>query len=200
MLGLEDTGISKPKTQQQPQTVGYKDIQHLAFGFRHIVEIDHLHGLVNLKKLQLDNNCLTKIENLDHLVCKPFTPHLARQDVHTMSCLWARLQVNLTWLDLSFNNISKLEGLSKLTKLTDLSLFSNKLERIENIQTLQELIVLSVGNTACMPSSLLHVQTMCMTNLSGLAFGCVPARSLCLHCCHSLQRMSLPGVCSFCWG
>ena len=71
--GLEGSDIAKPNTQQQPQTVGYKDIQHLAFGFRHIVEIDHLHGLVNLKKLQLDNNCLTKIENLDHLVCKPST-------------------------------------------------------------------------------------------------------------------------------
>lgn len=70
MHELEDAVIHKPSTQQQPQTIGYKDIQHLAFGFRHIVEIDHLHGLVNLKKLQLDNNCLTKIENLDHLVCK----------------------------------------------------------------------------------------------------------------------------------
>lgn len=70
---LEDVVINKPSIQQQPQTVGYKDIQHLAFGFRHIVEIDHLHGLVNLKKLQLDNNCLTKIENLDHLVRKLFS-------------------------------------------------------------------------------------------------------------------------------
>ena len=68
--GLEDISIIKPDIQQQQQTVDYKDIQHLAFGFRHIVEIDHLAGLVNLKKLQLDNNCLTKIENLDHLVCK----------------------------------------------------------------------------------------------------------------------------------
>ena len=74
-----------------------------------------------------------------------------------MKCLWACLQVNLTWLDLSFNNISKLEGLSKLTKLTDLSLFSNKLERMENIQTLQELIVLSVGDDAAdIKTSLLH--------------------------------------------
>ncbi len=55
------------------------------------------------------------------------------------------LQVNLTWLDLSFNNITKLEGLSKLKKLTDLSLFSNKLERIENIETLEDLVVLSLG-------------------------------------------------------
>lgn len=55
------------------------------------------------------------------------------------------LQANLEWLDLSFNNISKLEGLEKLTKLTDLSLFSNKLEKVENIQGLAELVVLSLG-------------------------------------------------------
>lgn len=32
-------------------------------------------------------------------------------------------QVNLEWLDLSFNMITKIEGLETLTKLTDLSLF-----------------------------------------------------------------------------
>ena len=32
------------------------------------------------------------------------------------------------WLDLSFNNISKIEGLDKLTKLTDLSLFNNLIQ------------------------------------------------------------------------
>ena len=35
--------------------------------------------------------------------------------------------VHLEWLDLSFNNISKIEGLDKLTKLTDLSLFANRI-------------------------------------------------------------------------
>lgn len=54
---------------KQQQAMKYKEIEHLAFGFRHIVQIDHLEGLSNLKKLQLDNNCLTKIENLGHLVC-----------------------------------------------------------------------------------------------------------------------------------
>ena len=58
------------------------------------------------------------------------------------------LQVNLEWLDLSFNSISKLEGLEKLVKLTDLSLFSNKLDKIENIQKLTELVVLSLGKSS----------------------------------------------------
>ncbi|DBB11623.1 hypothetical protein WJX82_004054 [Trebouxia sp. C0006] len=121
--GLEGVSTQAADIQQQQKTMPYKDIEHLAFGFKHIVQIDHLIGLVNLKKLQLDNNCLTKIENLDHLV-------------------------SLTWLDLSFNSITKLEGLSKLKKLTDLSLFSNKLERIENIETLEDLVVLSLGRNS----------------------------------------------------
>ena len=53
--------------------------------------------------------------------------------------------MNLTWLDLSFNAISKIEGLDKLTNLTDLSLFCNHIEKIENLQTLTNLSVLSIG-------------------------------------------------------
>lgn len=82
--------------------------------------------------------------------------HALAMDMLLISHMWTGWQVNLTWLDLSFNNISRLEGLSKLTKLTDLSLFSNKLERIENIQTLQELIVLSVGKKAFIHAILFH--------------------------------------------
>ena len=52
-------------------------------------------------KLQLDNNIIEKIENISHLT-------------------------NLEWLDLSFNNISRIEGLDSLLKLTDLSLFNNR--------------------------------------------------------------------------
>ena len=33
----------------------------------------------------------------------------------------------MQWLDLSFNQISKIEGLDSLTQLTDLSLFSNRI-------------------------------------------------------------------------
>lgn len=77
--------MREPETTQQLQTISYKDIQHLAFGFRHIVQIDHLDGLINLKKLQLDNNCLSRIENLDHLVtscsCKHLLVQLFQQSV-----------------------------------------------------------------------------------------------------------------------
>ena len=51
------------------------------------------------------------------------------------------LQTNLTWLDLSFNAITRIEGLEKLVKLTDLSLTSNKIAAIENLAPLAALQV-----------------------------------------------------------
>lgn len=55
------------------------------------------------------------------------------------------VQSSLTWLDLSFNKIAKIEGLDKLTKLVDLSLFNNQIAKIENLDQLKELNVLSLG-------------------------------------------------------
>lgn len=62
---------------------------------------------------------------------------------HTLlSCC---LQPNLTWLDLSFNSIFKIEGLDTLTKLTDLSLYHNQIATVENLDALTNLQVLSLG-------------------------------------------------------
>jgi Leucine-rich repeat (LRR) protein len=54
-------------------------------------------------------------------------------------------QTNLTWLDLSFNKIQAIEGLSTLTCLQDLSLFSNAIAAIEGLDNLPNLNVLSLG-------------------------------------------------------
>jgi Leucine-rich repeat (LRR) protein len=54
-------------------------------------------------------------------------------------------QTNLTWLDLSFNKIQTIEGLSSLTRLQDLSLFSNAITTIEGLDNLPNLNVLSLG-------------------------------------------------------
>lgn len=54
--------------------------------------------------------------------------------------------MNLTWLDLSFNNISEITGLSGLTKLTDLSLYHNRITRIDSsLESCVNLHVLSLG-------------------------------------------------------
>lgn len=54
-------------------------------------------------------------------------------------------QVNLTWLDLSFNQISVIEGLETLTKLQDLSLFNNNISVIGGLDSMTMLNVLSIG-------------------------------------------------------
>lgn len=69
--------------------------------------------------------------------------------------LCAAAQTNLTWLDLSFNKISMIEGLDKLTKMQDLSLFNNKISQIEGLDNLTDLNVLSLGESSsrsAMPS------------------------------------------------
>ena len=51
----------------------------------------------------------------------------------------------LEWLDLSFNAISKIEGLDKLTRLSDLSLYHNNITKIEGLDKCKEMNVLSLG-------------------------------------------------------
>lgn len=63
----------------------------------------------------------------------------------TFKLFFFGLQTNLTWLDLSFNKITKIEGLETLTKLVDLSLFNNQITRIESLDTLVDLNVISLG-------------------------------------------------------
>jgi internalin A len=55
------------------------------------------------------------------------------------------LQTHLTWLDLSFNQISKIEGLCTLQKLTDLSLLDNEIAELEGLDALTSLQCLSLG-------------------------------------------------------
>lgn len=106
------------------------------------------------------------------------------------------LQVNLTWLDLSFNSITKLEGLSRLKKVTDLSLFSNKLERIENIETLEDLVVLSLGEQSIPHSTSGHVLSCrhpcdIHTHMSRHTSTCVVTFCyMCHHSCRCTQSCS----------
>lgn len=92
-----------------------------------ILKVDNLTIYANITKLQLDNNIIEKIEKISFLV-------------------------NLQWLgiiylkvDLSFNNISQIEGLEGLKNLTDLTLFNNRITKIENMDDLVNLQVFSIG-------------------------------------------------------
>lgn len=55
-------------------------------------------------------------------------------------CIFCRI------LDLSFNRITKIEGLENLLKLKKLFLSSNKIHKIENVNHLVELTLLELGD------------------------------------------------------
>ncbi len=184
---------SDPDTvEDKKRNIPFRKVECLAFSFKSIAKIDNLKGLEGLTKLQLDNNSITKIEKLSHLVsaiaaCRgqrarpppsrpaawrtqlqAFRPssacvgwggvgcsfkHLSARrcgpSASTVLPMWRSCaQTNLTWLDLSFNKITKIEGLEALTKLVDLSLFNNQIAEIENLEKLTELNVLSLGEGA----------------------------------------------------
>lgn len=159
----------------------FREVEELIFSYRNLVKIDNLMGFESLTKLKLDCNCITKIENLSHLVCcwelwQNETHYTARHTLDAICChlrpnqpsgtptmkkccpcrqlpqvvaacltLHVVLQTNLTWLDLSFNQISKIEGLSTLQKLTDLSLLDNEIAELEGLDALSGLQCLSLG-------------------------------------------------------
>jgi hypothetical protein len=53
---------------EKRQVMKFEEVVEVAFSFKKLVKIDNLHGLDQLRKLKLDNNRITTIENLSHLV------------------------------------------------------------------------------------------------------------------------------------
>lgn len=129
-----------------------------------LYQMTNLGCLDSLRELRLDNNQLTKIDALDHLHNLTW---LGTWPSCVCGCLRDRVCVCASecvvhvggmvpdvpelprhvprLADLSFNNISVIEGLSTLTKLTDLSLFNNKIKAITGLGSLKALECLSIG-------------------------------------------------------
>eukprot|EP00070_Physeter_catodon_P048837 XP_028355731.1 dynein regulatory complex subunit 3 isoform X2 [Physeter catodon] len=118
----------------------FKDVLSLQLDFQNILRIDGLWQFENLRKLQLDNNIIEKIEgleNLTHLVWLGEAP--ACPPAHSDTSRGCPP-------DLSFNNIEAIEGLDTLVNLEDLSLFNNRVSKIDSLDALVKLQVLSLGN------------------------------------------------------
>lgn len=137
------------------------------FSYRRLAHARHLDGLTRLTKLQLDNNSITRIEGLEQLArhtcpsrCDT-VQHPAHLHAHhpcaaasnrkstcshsTCVICTPTSQTTLTWLDLSFNRITAIEGLGSLTRLVDLSLYSNQLEALRGLEGLTAIAALSLG-------------------------------------------------------
>jgi hypothetical protein len=57
---------------EKRRTLPLREVDSLAFSFQSLVKIDNLTGITALRTLKLDCNRITRIENLDHLVCTFF--------------------------------------------------------------------------------------------------------------------------------
>lgn len=116
--------------------IEFLGVEALRLDYKNILKIDNLWAFENLTRLQLDNNIIERIENIGELDCQTkLTPILSG------------FLKNLKWLDLSFNNITVIEGLDGLHKLSDLTLFNNRISTIEGLDDLVgSLNVLSIGN------------------------------------------------------
>ena len=117
--------------------------------FRSIARVSNLQGLTALTTLKLDNNLLTEMGCLEHMV-RLLLPAQQVQILLTVQIArWLTLppmQTSLTCLDLSFNCIATIPvGLDRLTRLVDLSLFANKICTLESMTALRGLEILSLG-------------------------------------------------------
>ena len=137
-LGLFGEGLN-----EIPAEIGrLVNLQKLGLRGNEISKIEGLDTLVNLQKLGLRGNKISKIEGLDTLV------NLQELD------LWGNniskiegldALVNLRELWLRGNKISKIEGLDALVNLQKLDLYNNKISKIEGLDALVNLRKLELG-------------------------------------------------------
>ncbi|GAX82165.1 hypothetical protein CEUSTIGMA_g9593.t1 [Chlamydomonas eustigma] len=97
-----------------------------------------------------------------------FRLSLASKKLNGIACL--EPCINLTDLDLSDNDITKIEGLGTLTELRRLNLSSNRIQKVENISELKKLESLKLqGNQISMSG--LNISELCqLTALKALYF------------------------------
>ena len=73
MLYLEQSKTAQVEgdaegAEERRAEVRFGRVSGLRLSFRSLVHVDSLQDLTSLRTLQLDNNALTRLENLDHLV------------------------------------------------------------------------------------------------------------------------------------
>nr|XP_045363280.1 dynein regulatory complex subunit 3 isoform X1 [Camelus bactrianus] len=140
----------------------FKDVLSLQLDFQNILRIDNLWQFENLRKLQLDNNTIEKIEGLEKLTRLVWLeqgsvdlnpgPEAERPSWRGHGAAGGRSPPTQAQTprpssaDLSFNNIETIEGLDTLVNLEDLSLFNNRIAKIDSLDALVKLQVLSLGN------------------------------------------------------
>lgn len=130
----EDKGVGLVATETQQYTPSCTDI----------LRIENLWQFSGLRKLQLDNNIIEKIDGLETLVHLEWLGEGMERSV----CVCVHVtNVGVLSADLSFNNIPEVgTGLQALVNLKDLSIAHNQLTNISGFQNLCQLQSLSLAS------------------------------------------------------
>ncbi|XBW36861.1 hypothetical protein QEN19_002440 [Hanseniaspora menglaensis] len=112
------------------------------------IEVLELHKFKNLDSLTLRNNLISSISDLEGLAenNKNKLTYLDLYD-NRITHISSKIQKlsNLSFLDLSFNKIGKINNLGKLVNLKELYLIENGINKIENLENLVNLEILELG-------------------------------------------------------
>ena len=109
--------ICTPLTAIPPEISNLINLTKLNLSLNKISKIENLDNLTNLTYLRLDSNQISQLEGLDNLT-------------------------NLKHISFAYNNIYKIEGLNNLTKLTKIDFFDSGISNFEvqENETMQKLI------------------------------------------------------------
>ena len=141
---VEGIGLLGEGLNEIPAEIGgLVNLQKLGLRGNEISKIEGLGNLVNLREIKLRGNKISKIEGLDALVNLQKLG-LSNNNISKMEGLGNL--VNLREIKLRGNKISKMEGLGNLENLRELWLWGNKISKIENLDALVNLQKLGLSN------------------------------------------------------
>ena len=101
----------------------------------------------------------------------------------------------LTSLDLSFNQITVIDGLEQLTQLEDLSLYANEVSKVQNLEKLTKLACLSLGKNKVDQLGDSYTCWACAKERDRCKFPPTPCRN----CSTPVCCMQLGGMCGKCF-
>lgn len=155
-LDLSNLGLTKvPNFAEIATAVQKEDIIYLNLSNNEITEIsEDLLVLVNLKELKLDNNKITKLENIQDVKLlnriEAYKNQIEEVDIKNLP--------GLVELDLAYNNLSSedIASLNQLTSVESLQLQHNNLESIKGVEVLENLKTLKIESNQISDVSVLE--------------------------------------------
>ena len=144
----------------------YLNLYKLDLGRNRITKIEGLDKLTKLDRLNLYFNQITKIEGLDNLT-KLNILTIGENEITKIEGL--DKLINLKRLDLDYNKITKIEGLDKLINLRELDLEGNHIKEIKGLDNLINLELFKILNNDYITKikGLDKLTKLSMLNLSG---------------------------------